>query len=243
VRALYWQIAAGAGTKCGWRFDQGGRLLGPEQSMPSSCSSWMAAHDVVTMTATDQDVALAVVPLDTPLVMPGSIRPIGTFGEPRTDVDALYFWTYNNHWDTNFAAYEVGALPARFRLLTGRSLSEARVQAFAEDQSVAPVVVRVPEEQPRALPPLVEINATVGDPEALAVNLRAVDDGRVVVAIRNRAAVAFEGVVQLPARSVARAAISSPLGEEHAPLSLGDDGVSCSLAAGATVWWTLTMAD
>jgi alpha-mannosidase len=242
IRALYWQIAAGEGTKCTWRFDQGGRMLAPEESVSSSCSSWVATHDAVTMTASDQPLALAVVPLDTPLVMPGSMRPIGSFGEPRTEVETLYFWAYNNHWDTNFAAYEVGALPARFRLTTGSSLSDEQVQDFAEGQAVAPVIVRVPEAEPRSLAPLVEIRASQGDPEALAMNLRVIGDGRIVVSTRNRADKPFQGAVRLPDRSIARAALSSPLGEEHAPLTLSRDGVPCSLAAGATAWWTLTLA-
>ena len=89
--------------------------------IPSACKNWMTVGRWVDVSNPDQGVTW--VTLDAPLIEVGGITATLLNSQTNPDVwrkeiertQKFYSWAMNNHWGTNYRAYQDG--PTRFRFI------------------------------------------------------------------------------------------------------------------------------
>ncbi|MCL1921958.1 MAG: hypothetical protein FWG50_12955 [Kiritimatiellaeota bacterium] len=92
------------------------------QQLPGACKNWLAAGSRVSVASDTHGVTL-VAP-DTPLMQIGGLTAnlLNSRGDParwRKTIEptqAIYPWAMNNHWDTNYRAYQEGLVEFRFKV-------------------------------------------------------------------------------------------------------------------------------
>ena len=95
-----------------------------EDQMPGACKNWFTMG--LWADVSNDDYGITWVTLDTPLVQVGGITATLLNSQTRPEVwrrsvgrtQKLYAWAMNNHWGTNYRAYQEG--PTRFRFALRR---------------------------------------------------------------------------------------------------------------------------
>jgi hypothetical protein len=118
--------------------------------MPSACKDWFTVGRGGWISG--QDRGIAWVSLDAPLVQVGGVtaRFLNSQTNPDTwrkkvePTQQLYCWAMNNHWGTNYRAYQDGPVWFRFVLRPYRQQSAGEYQRFAArfGQPLLPVPAR-----------------------------------------------------------------------------------------------------
>lgn len=156
-------------------------LIRPEHDqMPSACKNWLTVGRWADVANADYGVTW--VTLDAPLVQVGGVTAtlLNSQFHPEAwrkriePTQALYAWAMNNHWGTNYRAYQEG--PVRFRFVLrphrGRS-ADAENSRFAT--AFSQPLVAAPARGPAPSPtPLVRVEPA----DVLVIALKPSDDGK-----------------------------------------------------------------
>jgi alpha-mannosidase len=113
-------------------------VMRPEaDQMPSACKNWLTVGRWVDVS--NQDRGITWVTLDAPLIEVGYLS--ATLVNSQTNPDAwrkridktqkVYSWAMNNHWGTNYRAYQEGPTTFRFVLRPHRKSNSAEASRFA----------------------------------------------------------------------------------------------------------------
>ena len=143
-------------------------VMQPEKDqIPSACKNWLTASRWADVS--NRETGIALITLDAPLFEVGGITAVmlGSQTNPaiwRKHIEptqTLFSWAINNHWGTNYRAYQEGLITFRYALWPHRQfradenskyaigLSQPLVVAKAEDQT--PVLSGVYPDQPQVL--------------------------------------------------------------------------------------------
>ena len=150
--------------------------------MPSACKNWFTVGRWADVSNDDHGVTW--VTLDAPLLQVGGLT--ANLLESQTDPDVwrkqvepaqkLYSWAMNNHWGTNYRAYQEGPTVFRYILRPHRQLDTAGATRFATGFSQPLLVRSATGAMPRsAALPRVEPAGVV------VVSLKPSDDGKATI--------------------------------------------------------------
>lgn len=157
-------------------------VMRPEiDQMPSACKNWFTVGRWADVSNADRGITW--VTLDAPLVQVGGIT--ATLLNSQTDPDVwrrrveptqkLYSWAMNNHWGTNYRAYQEGPTVFRFVLRPHRRRDPAEASRFATGFSQPLLAIRA--QGPQSAKSLL----TVEPSECLVTALKPSDDGRALI--------------------------------------------------------------
>ncbi|MCX6899129.1 MAG: glycosyl hydrolase-related protein [Verrucomicrobia bacterium] len=156
-------------------------VIRPEHDqMPSACKNWLTAGRWADVT--NRDYGVTWVTLDAPLVQVGGIT--ATLLNSQTNPDGwlkkieptqkLYSWAMNNHWHTNYRAYQEGPVQFRFVLRPHRGRAgDAENARFATGFSQPLVATPARGHAPTPTPLL-----RVEPADVLVTALKPSDDGK-----------------------------------------------------------------
>jgi len=145
--------------------------------MPSACKNWFTVGRWADVA--NRDYGVTWITLDAPLVQVGGIT--ATLLNSQTDpkiwrkhvepTQKVYSWAMNNHWGTNYRAYQEGPTVFRFILRPHRRSTPADASrlATALSQPLVVTAARGPEEPPRL---------RVNSKDVLVTALKPSDDGK-----------------------------------------------------------------
>jgi hypothetical protein len=150
--------------------------------MPSACKNWLTVGSWADVA--NKDYGVTWVTLDAPLVQLGGVT--ANLLNSQTNPDAwrkaigptqtLVSWAMNNHWGTNYRAYQEGSVVFRFALRPHRGTTDAEATRLAAGlcQPLVAVPGRGPAPDARPL-----LRVLPGD--VLATALKPSDDGRALI--------------------------------------------------------------
>ena len=158
-------------------------VMRPEaDQMPSACKNWFTVGRWADVS--NRDCGIEWVTLDAPLVQVGGITATLLNSQTNPDVwrkrveptQKLYSWAMNNHWGTNYRAYQEGPTRFRFVLRPYRKSDPAANTRFATgfSQPLLPLPARG--SQPGKSPLL-----RLSSDNVLLTGLKPSDDGRAVI--------------------------------------------------------------
>ena len=158
-------------------------VMRPEaDQMPSACKNWFTVGRWADVA--NRNCGIQWVTLDAPLVQVGGItaRFLNSQFDPdswRTTVEPtqkLYSWAMNNHWGTNYRAYQEGPTRFRFVLRPYRKTDPAENSRFATgfSQPLLPLRARDPKVNPS---PLLRLSSD----DVLITGLKPSDDGKALI--------------------------------------------------------------
>jgi hypothetical protein len=147
------------------------------EQMPSACKNWLTVGRWADVSNRERGVTW--VTLDAPLIEVGGLtaRLLNSQTNPdvwRKKIDRtqrFYSWAMNNHWGTNYRAYQEGPTVFRFILRPHRKSGPAEASRFAMGFS-QPLLTRPAGVNP--MPPLLR----VGPADVLVSALKPSDDGK-----------------------------------------------------------------
>ena len=158
-------------------------VIRPEQDqMPSACKNWLSVGRWADVA--NRDFGVTWVTLDAPLVQVGGITATLLNSQTNPDVwrkkieptQKLYSWAMNNHWGTNYRAYQEGPVVFRFVLRPHRGTTAAEASRFATGFSQPLVAVPGRGAAPRATPLL-----SIEPADVLVSGLKPSDDGKAII--------------------------------------------------------------
>jgi hypothetical protein len=150
--------------------------------MPSACKNWFTVGRWADVSNRSRGVTW--VTLDAPLVQVGGITATLLNSQTNPDVwrkhvgptQKLYSWAMNNHWGTNYCAYQEGPTAFRFILRPHRRRDLAEASRFAVGFSQSLIPVRASGAKPSGTPLL-----RVEPEDVLVTALKPSDDGRAMI--------------------------------------------------------------
>jgi alpha-mannosidase len=113
-------------------------VMRPElDQIPSACKNWLEVGRWADVSNKDYGITWAT--LDAPLVQVGGITAIMLGGQTNPAVwrktieptQKLYSWAMNNHWETNYRAYQEGIVTFRYALRPHQKLVPVEATRFA----------------------------------------------------------------------------------------------------------------
>ena len=158
-------------------------VMRPEaDQMASACKNWFTVGRWADVSNADRGITW--VTLDAPLLQVGGLT--ATLLNSQTDpnvwracvepTQTLYSWAMNNHWGTNYRAYQEGPTVFRFVLRPHRKADAAEASRFATGFSQPLLVAPAAGKSPAARPLL-----TVEPADVLVTCLKPSDDGRALI--------------------------------------------------------------
>lgn len=166
----------------------GGRMLldlpigavRPESDLiPGSCRNWLTAGRFADVA--NSQFGVTWVTLDAPLVEVGALT--ATLLNSQTDPDAwrksiepsqrLFSWAMNNHWHTNYRAFQEGPVTFRYAVLAHRGDNPADASRFAIGLS-QPLIADLASASPPIDVPLLSLS----NPDVIVLGLKPSDDHR-----------------------------------------------------------------
>jgi alpha-mannosidase len=150
--------------------------------MPSACKNWFTVGRWADVANLERGITW--VTLDAPLLQIGGIT--ATLLNSQTDPDVwrkkvdptqkIYSWAMNNHWGTNYRAYQEGPVQFRFILRPHGVSNPAEKSRFAAGFSYPLLAVGASREKPPGEPPL-----RVEPADVLVTALGPSDDGKATI--------------------------------------------------------------
>ena len=150
--------------------------------IPSACKNWFTVGRWADVSNDDFGVTCAI--LDTPLLEAGALS--ATLLNSQNDPEAwrkkvgptqkFYAWAMNNHWGTNYCAYQEGPVVFRFVLRPHQKFDPADASRFAIGRSQPLLAAGARGGKPSQAPRL-----TVDSPNVLVTGLKPCDDGNGIV--------------------------------------------------------------
>ncbi len=157
-----------------------GAMRPERDQIPSACKNWLTVGRWADVSNRERGVTW--VTLDAPLIEAGGIT--ATLLNSQTDpnvwrqhigrTQTIYSWAMNNHWGTNYRAYQEGLVRFRFVLRPHRRSDPAENTRFATGFS-EPLLVRASGSQ--AIAPLLKISPA----DVLVSALKPSDDGQALI--------------------------------------------------------------
>jgi len=155
-------------------------LMRPDvDQIPSACKNWFTLGRWADVS--NDEYGVTWITLDAPLVQVGGVT--ATLLNSQTDPEVwrkevgptqrIYSWAMNNHWGTNYRAYQEGPVRFRYLLRPHRGLEPAAASrlAIAQSQPLLPVRGRGPKPDGRS-------RLRLSAHEVLVTGLKPADDGR-----------------------------------------------------------------
>lgn len=158
-------------------------VMNPEtDQIPGACKNWFTVGRWVDISNNDRGVTW--VTMDAPLIEVGGITAnlLNSQTNPevwRKKVDRtqkFYSWAMNNHWGTNYRAYQEGQTHFRYILRPHRGTSPAENTRFATGFSYPLIATPAQGVAPKSAPLL-----QIGSPNVVAVSLKPSDDGKACI--------------------------------------------------------------
>lgn len=158
-------------------------VMRPEaDQMPSACKNWFTVGRWADVA--NRDCGIQWVTLDAPLVQVGGItaRFLNSQFDPdswRTTVEPtqkLYSWAMNNHWGTNYRAYQEGPTRFRFVLRPYRKADPAENSRFATGFSQPLLPLRARDLKAYSSPLL-----RLSSDDVIITGLKPSDDGKALI--------------------------------------------------------------
>ena len=155
-------------------------IMRPElDQLPGSCKNWLPVGRWIDVSSAEQGVTW--VTLDAPLVEIGGITATMLGSQRNPDVwrkrieptQLFYSWVMNNHWGTNYRAYQQGPATFRYALRPHRGNSRAEKERFATALSQTLVISHAPE-LTTASEPMLRLSSE----DVLVQTLKPSDDGQ-----------------------------------------------------------------
>jgi alpha-mannosidase len=150
-----------------------------EDQIPSACKNWLTLSRWADVSAGNRGITL--VSLDAPLLQLGTLTAnlLGSQTNPAvwrkaiSPTQQLYIWAFNNHWNTNYRAYQEGPLMYRFVLRPHGAFDAAAATRFATGFS-QPLLVRSSSSAASSLLQVLPAGVVVS-------SLRPSDDGKAIM--------------------------------------------------------------
>lgn len=146
--------------------------------LPGSCKNWLPVGRFADVSNSKDGITLAI--LDAPLVEIGKLSTLlGSQRDPslwRKHIEPtqkIYSWVMNNHWGTNYRAYQEGVVPFRYALRPHAKYDPADAARFSTNLSQPLIVAPATGNTPRTQPLL-----TVEPNDVLVQTLKPSDDGK-----------------------------------------------------------------
>ncbi len=135
-----------------------GAMRPEKDQMLSACKNWVTVGRWINVA--NKDFGVTWVTLDAPLVQVGGITARLLNSQTNPDVwrktieptQKLYSWAMNNHWGTNYRAYQEGMTVFRFILRPFRHTTPDETTRFATGFSQPLLAVAASGSQPRSTP-------------------------------------------------------------------------------------------
>ena len=192
-------------------------VMRPElDQLPGSCKNWLPVGRWVDISSERNGVTWAT--LDAPLVEIGGITATMLGSQRNPDVwrkhieptQTFYSWVMNNHWGTNYRAYQQGPVTFRYALRPHRGEDAAAAERFAA--GLTQPLIAVPGSGPAPAP---EPMLSVDPADVLIKSLKPSDDGKAwIVRLFGASGQAQEAVLTWSAEARAGTAFLSNLAEE-----------------------------
>jgi len=150
--------------------------------MPSACKNWFTAGRWADVA--NADFGVTWITLDAPLVQVGGLTANLLNSQANPDVwrkqveptQKLYSWAMNNHWGTNYRAYQEGPVVFRYLLRPHRGDDPVGASRLAIAQSQPLVVLRA-----RGAKPAGASRLRLTSDQVLITGLKPSDDGRALI--------------------------------------------------------------
>lgn len=150
--------------------------------LPSACKNWFTVSRWADISNADYGVTW--VTLDAPLVEVGGVTAnlLNSQTDPSVwrkavqPTQQLYSWAMNNHWGTNYRAYQEGPVTFRFILRPHGRLDMAEASRLAISLSQPLLAAGARSAQPVAAPRL-----TLSAPNVVVTGLKPSDDGKAII--------------------------------------------------------------
>jgi alpha-mannosidase len=158
-------------------------VMRPEiDQLPGACKNWMPVGRWIDVANDKYGVTWAT--LDAPLVEIGEIsaRLLGSQRNPAVwrkriePTQTFYSWVMNNHWGTNYRAYQEGVVTFRYALRPHMGYDAAAAARFATALS-QPLVVSPATASTDSKPPLLLVEPS----DVLVTALKPSDDGKACI--------------------------------------------------------------
>ncbi|WP_438479272.1 glycoside hydrolase family 38 C-terminal domain-containing protein [Oleiharenicola lentus] len=158
-------------------------VMRPDQDqIPGSCKNWLTVNRWADVSNADYGVTW--VSRDTPLVQVGGLTAnlLNSQTNPAVwrkaiePTQALYAWVMNNHWGTNYRAYQEGPHTFRFVLRPHAGYDPAAASRLAIAASQPLLAVRSRGEVSKLAPTL-----SVESPDVVVTGLKPSDDGKALI--------------------------------------------------------------
>jgi hypothetical protein len=199
--------------------------------MPSACKNWLTVGRRVDVSK--RDFGITWVTLDAPLIQLGGLtaRLLNSQSNPDTwkksfePTTQLYSWAMNNHWGTNYRAYQEGPTVFRYVLRPHRQGDPAEASRFAIGLSQPLVATLARGPKPSGIP-----LAQLSNNDVLVTTLKPSDDGKAWI-IRLYGASGKETQVNLrwteggPRRTWTSNTSERPLAEASGPVTVPGWGI------------------
>ncbi|HVU58888.1 MAG TPA: polysaccharide lyase family protein [Puia sp.] len=157
-------------------------VMRPEKDqIPGSCKNWLEVGEWADVSNDKEGITW--VTLDAPLLEVGGITATLLGGQSNPDVwrkkieptQKIYSWAINNHWETNYRAYQEGIITFRYALRPHTQFSPAEASRFATGLT-QPLVITRAQQQEHPLPLL-----TVTNKDILVQTLKPSEDGKAYI--------------------------------------------------------------
>ena len=154
-------------------------VMRPEKDqIPGSCKNWLETGSWADVS--NKDLGITWATLDAPLVEVGDITATLLGGQSNPDIwrkkieptQKLYSWALNNHWETNYRAYQDGLITFRYALRPHGAYDPATATKFATGLS-QPLIVAQATGNEKSAPRL-----QLGSDNIVALVLKPSEDGK-----------------------------------------------------------------
>ena len=150
--------------------------------LPSACKNWLTVSRWADVA--NNDFGLTWVTLDAPLIEPGYLSATLLNSQTNPDVwrkhvgrtQRIYSWAMNNHWGTNYRAYQEGPTVFRYILRPHRHKTNPADNAGFSIAFSQPLLV-VPSAGQDAARPMFSLSS----PDVLVTGLKVSDDGKAII--------------------------------------------------------------
>ncbi len=159
-----------------------GAMRPETDQMPSACKNWFSVGRWADVS--NKERGITWVTLDAPLLQIGGLTANLLNSQTNPDVwrkkveptQKLYSWAMNNHWGTNYRAYQEGLVTFRFVLRPHRQADPAEASRFATGFSQPLLAAPASEKAGKALPQI-----QIEQKNVLVSGFKPSDDGKALI--------------------------------------------------------------
>ncbi len=154
-------------------------VMQPEKDqIPSACKNWLTASRWADVS--NQENGVALITLDAPLFEVGGITAVMLGSQTNPEIwrkhieptQTLFSWAINNHWGTNYRAYQEGLITFRYALWPHKQFSANENSRYAIGLS-QPLLVKQASENTTTMSGIYP-----DQPQVIVTALKPCDDGK-----------------------------------------------------------------